>query len=152
MAKAAAETIMAMGINVYFDEYDKDLKAAVVSNSHSGLVSCIDKGISLSTHLLGIITRNTYKSWWVPYEIGGAHGQKKKCAHLIRKTVSNLPSYIRIAPILIDFVALRKWLNPIAPTLMSSILVEASVQEMKKSKELLKYLPASRDKNQINYY
>lgn len=106
-ARAIANAILAMSTNVYFDEQDDCLKRNEAGAS--GIVKCIDDGLTASSHLLGIITHNTKDSWWVPYEIGGASGQKKPCAHLVAGNVDALPAYIAAGNILADQDDLAKW-------------------------------------------
>ncbi len=109
MARAIAATLTEAGIFIYYDEHDKLLQTAAGSNDNKSIVKCIEDGLDCSSHLLGLITKATYGSWWVPYEIGGASGRSKKCAHIIAADVYRLPAYINIAPVLLDIDDLFKW-------------------------------------------
>ena len=99
-----------LGIDVYFDQYDEDLQLADEEMNHEKVVECIEKGLDHAVTLLGIITENTKKSWWVPYEIGSANGRSKAHAHLITSEVKLLPSYIQASTILPDLATLDEWL------------------------------------------
>lgn len=111
-ARTIAAALMAMGVDIYFDEQDGVLRAAVAQNDEQKIVACIENGLNHCTHLLGLISKVTFKSWWVPYEIGGANGRSRKCAHLVAKDVTQLPSYVKIAALLLDQIDLRRWLEP----------------------------------------
>ncbi|MEZ0276775.1 MAG: toll/interleukin-1 receptor domain-containing protein [Roseimicrobium sp.] len=97
-------------LNIYLDEQDEYLQAAERSGNHAKVVEYIERGLARSTHFLGIITKNTQGSWWVPYELGMAQGAKLICAHLIESEVKDLPSFIKVATILPDVPALKSWL------------------------------------------
>lgn len=109
-AREASKFILELGIDVYFDEYDEELQRADQKGNDQEVVACLERGIANSTRLLGIITENTKKSWWVPYEIGSATGHGKEHAHLISKEVKALPSYIKASTIIPALDGLRKWL------------------------------------------
>lgn len=109
-ARELAHALMKAEVDIYFDEQDTDLQLADERNDHPKVVECIDAGLVACTHLLGIITENTKDSWWVPYEIGGARGRKRICAHLIDKEVKSLPSYIQAEMVLADKSELKTWL------------------------------------------
>src|SRR5207302_2068827 len=94
-ARAVARALKASKVDYYFDQNDKELQLADEQNDDVKVVRCIENGIEVCSHLLGIITENTKNSWWVPYEIGRATGRERKCAHLIDKEVEKLPSYIK---------------------------------------------------------
>src|SRR2546421_12433050 len=82
-----AEALMGMGVDIYFDEKDRLLKQAADLDDEEKIVTCIEAGLDNCTHLLGVITENTKRSWWVPYEIGGAAGRHRTCAPLITEEV-----------------------------------------------------------------
>lgn len=110
-ARLVANAILAMSIHVYFDEQDECLRQN--ESGPVGVVRCIDNGLTASSHLLGIITKSTKDSWWVPYEIGGASGQKKPCAHLVASDVDSLPAYIAAGNVLLDQDDLAEWASNI---------------------------------------
>lgn len=116
LAKIIANSLLAMSIHVYFDENDTILRQAATLGSDEAIVKCIENGLDNSTHLLGIITNNTKNSWWVSYEIGGAKGRRKQCAHLVSPQVEEVPSFIRIERTILDLIDLNKWAGEVAKT------------------------------------
>jgi hypothetical protein len=111
IARAAARAIVSMSVDIYFDEMDDCLRRA--GSDDVGVVSCINAGLDNSSHLLGVISQNTKGSWWVPYEIGGAMGQKKECAHLISRDVDAVPAYIKAGKVILDKYDLTNWIASI---------------------------------------
>ncbi len=134
-ALAVASTITEMGVDIYFDERDELLRVAVENNDDKNIVNCIEDGLQNCTHLLGIITPNTFKSWWVPYEIGSAKGRRKDCVHLISKDVdiSKIPSYIKIAPVLAEIDELIKWVSDLpgrSSLLLNETMLKSSIRTL----------------------
>jgi hypothetical protein len=80
----------------------------------------------------------------MPYEIGGANGRRKGCAHLIDKRVTKLPSYIKVAPIVLDPVDLKDWLDK---TMTSPRRIKAASSTLLES-----YLPTFRSESEITFY
>lgn len=68
--KKIADYLIDANIDVYFDEYDIDLKIFSQENRPQGIVDCIRKGIKSSSHMLVVISPNTINSKWVPWEVG----------------------------------------------------------------------------------
>lgn len=96
-----AKYLISVGIDVYFDEYDKDLKIAVQKDDPKKVVDAIKVGIKNSTHMLCIISPNTLVSKWVPFEVGYGYDITKVMV-LTLKGIRNadLPHYIRAVPII----------------------------------------------------
>src|SRR5438445_7080277 len=67
--KKVADYIMAAGIDVYFDEYDRYLKIHRQTKDPNGIVQSIKVGINSSSHMLCAISPNTLNSKWVPWEV-----------------------------------------------------------------------------------
>lgn len=86
------------------------LQQAVAAGDDAAIAAAINAGLDNSTDLLGLITRNTKDSMWVPYEIGGGDGRKLGVAHVVSPDVplAALPSYVR-ARLLLDLIDLKKW-------------------------------------------
>lgn len=63
----------------------------------------LDK-ISSCQQLIAVVSRNTARSWWVPWEIGIGSGKEYKMASYIQNLDSSLknelPSYLSMRPIL----------------------------------------------------
>jgi hypothetical protein len=95
-----AEYIMEANIDVYFDEYDTDLKIHRQTNNAKGVVNSIRKGIDNSTHMLCVISPNTLGSKWVPWELGYGYA-KTTIGVLTLKGIneSELPDYIKTVQI-----------------------------------------------------
>jgi hypothetical protein len=113
-ARLLAEFLVAGGIDIYFDEYDQDLADATQVGDSLKIAACIEKGLSSSTHLLGLLTANTLHSVWVPYEIGGARGRGRPCAHIVDRSVLAVPEYVLLGQKLDDIADLRKWISSTA--------------------------------------
>lgn len=147
MARAVAEFLVSNKIDIYFDEEDVILQAAASEGDAKAVVKCIEDGVDKATHLLGIITRRTFKSWWVPYEIGIASGKKKKCGHLIASEVDCVPSYVEVADLLWDIVDLLGWIGKESEALRWVLWESKAGQEQP---SLLKYLNSVRSNTTRN--
>jgi len=102
-AEKIAKYLKRVGIDVYFDEYDRELQIATSNNDPKAVVGAIKKGINNSTHMLCIISKNTLTSKWVPFEVGYGY-DKTDLATVVLKGIKNyeLPDYIKVAPIIRD--------------------------------------------------
>jgi hypothetical protein len=102
-AKKIADYLTSVNIDVYFDEFDRELQQAERDNNPKGVVAAIKKGIRSSTHMLCIISPNTLYSKWVPFEVGYGY-DTTDLATLTLKGIRNadLPDYIKTAPIIRD--------------------------------------------------
>lgn len=121
-AKKIADYLIAADINVYFDEYDTELRIHHQSNNPKSVTSSILKGINNSSHMLVIVSPNTINSQWVPFEIGYGYG-KTDLSIMCLKGIpqGGLPEYVRSAKIIRDLYDLDELIPVLA----------------KKSKELL---------------
>jgi hypothetical protein len=102
------------GVDVYIDINDADLKSSVQRNDPKAVTSLILKGINNSSHMLVIISPNTVKSHWVPFEIGYGYDKTDLgvlCLQGIPKGA--LPEYIRTAPIIRDIYDLNIYIPKI---------------------------------------
>lgn len=111
-AEKIAKYLERVGIEVYFDEYDEELQIATTNNDPKAVVNAIKKGINNSTHMLCVISKNTLTSKWVPFEVGYGF-DKTDLATVVLKGVSNsdLPDYIKTAPIIRDIYDITKFAN-----------------------------------------
>lgn len=102
-AKKIADYLLAAGIDIYFDEYDKDLKIQNQGKNPKGVTQAICNGINNSSHMLVVVSPNTLLSTWVPFEIGYGF-EKTDLAVLCLKGIpkGGLPEYIRTAKIIRD--------------------------------------------------
>jgi len=149
-ARELARFLVKLGADIYFDEDDALLQLADESGNELRVVACIEAGLTNCTHLLGLITPNTEKSWWVPYEIGGATGRKRECAHLIDGEVKNLPAYINAAKLLTDQKELREWL-PLSPRITIAERYLHTLTNFS-GEEQLSFIPEHRAKGEIKFY
>lgn len=94
--KKIADYLINAGVDVYFDEYDKDLKLHRQTNNPLGVVDSIKKGIKMSSHMLCVISKNTLYSKWVPWEIGYGNDKTIQGALTIKGiTSTELPDYLK---------------------------------------------------------
>jgi hypothetical protein len=94
--KKIANYLMDAGIDVYFDEFDNDLKFYRQTNNPNGIVLSIKKGINISSHMLCVISPKTLFSKWVPWEIGYGHESTIQGAITIKGIKDeDLPDYLK---------------------------------------------------------
>ena len=89
-----------IGVDIYLDLYDMELKEAVSVENDKKIVESIKKGITSSTHLLCLVSDKTRLSWWVPYEVGVAGEHQKQIATLKLKGVEDIPSFLKTERVL----------------------------------------------------
>src|SRR5258706_6565467 len=65
-----AEYLIGLGVDVYFDKYEKTLHQLTVNQDPTGVTKHIQEGIDFSTHMICVASPTTIKSYWVPFEIG----------------------------------------------------------------------------------
>ena len=94
LAKHYAEELKKLGFDYYLDEYDIHIK----NSSDRG--SLINNEIKKSTDLLVIVTENTKKSWWVPFEIGLSTAANNRIVTIMHDGASELPSFLRKWPVI----------------------------------------------------
>lgn len=111
-AEKIAEYLRSVRIDVYFDEFDRELQVAISNNDPNGIVNAIKKGIRKSSHMLCLISPNTLYSKWVPFEVGYGY-DRTKLSSLTLKGIKNsdLPDYIKVAPIIRDIYDLNKFVE-----------------------------------------
>lgn len=115
-AKEIAEYIMAKQLDVYFDLDDNDLKFHKQANNPKEITNSIQKGLSESNYMLVVVSPNTYKSPWVPFEVGYAYDIMNNNLKLLRhKEIDKdtLPSYLKVKEILHGTVSLNRFLDSI---------------------------------------
>ncbi len=71
--KILADQLSINHIDYYLDEEDQDLQLACAEKNPYTITEAIKKGIVNSTHMAVIISDKTYKSEWVPFEVGYGH-------------------------------------------------------------------------------
>ena len=115
-AKAIGEFLLnQINVDIYLDIYDITLQEAVSLEKKQKIVESIRTGLSMSTHLLCLVSDKTHLSWWVPYEIGIASNQEKRIASLKLKGTEDIPSFLKTEKVLMnirDFLEYSKTYNP----------------------------------------
>lgn len=100
-AKAIGDYLMQqVGVDIYLDLYDIELKEAVSLENDRKIVGSIKRGIGTSSHLLCLVSDKTRLSWWVPYEVGVAGERRKSIATLKLKGVTDIPSFLKTEKVL----------------------------------------------------
>jgi hypothetical protein len=107
-AKKIADYLMGVGIDVYIDEYDKDLKIHHQSNNAKAVTDSIRKGINNSSHMLVLVSVDTLLSTWVPFEIGYGY-DKTVLLTLCLKGIpkGGLPEYLKSTKVIRDIYDLN---------------------------------------------
>lgn len=110
-AKKIADYLINANIDVYFDEYDLDLKIQSEADNPKAVTAAICTGINNSSHMLVLISPNTIDSNWVPFEVGYGY-DKTDLAVLTLKGIpkGTLPAYVRTATIVRDIDDLNKFI------------------------------------------
>ncbi len=121
-ARKVADYFENAGIDIYFDEFDSELRIHHQSNDPKKVTESICVGINNSSHMLVIISPNTINSTWVPFEIGYAF-DKTELGVLCLKGIpkGSLPEYIRTAPIVRDIYDLNNLINTLSDKSDSSL-------------------------------
>lgn len=111
-AKKIADFLISNEIDVYFDEYDEDLKDINQSSHPEKVTSAILKGINQSSHMLVVVSPNTLYSNWVPFEIGYGF-DKTDLGILTLKGIEKekLPSYLKTAKLIRDIYDINKFVE-----------------------------------------
>lgn len=134
-----AEYLKEAKIDYYLDELDKDLQQAAAQGNSELITESIKKGIRESTHMLVVVSEKTYKSQWVPFEIGYGHSaildkglqegikeNKIKLSVLTLKDISekNLPDYLQVAYIIRGTKSLNNYIAKVTNRLEKSLINE----------------------------
>ena len=107
-----AEFLKSSGIDVYFDEYDSDLRIAVQEDNPKKVVDAIKIGINNSTHMLCVISPNTLYSKWVPFEVGYGYDSTEVMVLTLKGIKKDdLPHYVRAATIIRDIYDINKFVE-----------------------------------------
>jgi hypothetical protein len=114
-ASAVADFLMSKKIDVYFDEDDNDLKFARQNNDHKKVTESILTGIKACNYMIVIVSDNTYRSLWVPFEIGYAFEKINDLKILKHKGLNKeeLPAYLKTTEILNGFLSLDRYISRI---------------------------------------
>lgn len=126
-AKKVAEYLQNAGIEVYFDEFDKELRIHHQANNAKGVTNSICNGINNSSHMLVLVSPNTLSSTWVPFEIGYGY-DKTDLGVLCLKGIpkGGLPEYVRTCPIVRDIYDFNNYVSRVGGG-NSSVLVASKI-------------------------
>lgn len=105
LAKHYAEELCELSFDYYLDEYDIHIK----NSSDRG--SLINNEIKKSTDLLVIVTENTKKSWWVPFEIGLSTAANNRIVTILHEGAPDLPSFLRKWPVIDTYEKYQMYLS-----------------------------------------
>ena len=126
-ARKVADYLENAGIDVYFDEYDGELRISHQSGNPIDVTKAILNGINNSSHMLVIVSPNTLSSTWVPFEIGYGY-DKTELGILCLKGIpkGSLPEYVRTAPIVRDIYDLNNLIGRLTGK-QSEVLLETKM-------------------------
>lgn len=137
-----AEYLKEAEIDYYLDELDEDLQQAAIQDNPELITESIKKGIRESTHMLVVVSEKTYRSEWVPFEIGYGHSaildkgleegikdNKIKLSVLTLKDISEktLPDYLRVGYIIRGTKSLNDYISKITDKLEKSLVNETKI-------------------------
>lgn len=92
-ARSIRDQLEALGVRTYIDVMDPLLANA------SDVTQTILSRLRTCTHLMAVVSANTVRSWWVPFEIGVATERDRRITSYRRDTVP-LPEFLQIWPVL----------------------------------------------------
>jgi TIR domain len=109
-----ANYITARGdIDVYLDINDQELQQAAIAGDAVRITGFIERGLSNSTHIMCLVSSDTVRSWWVPYELGFAKRSGKPLSTLRLKDTVELPAYLEISEIIRGTKSLNQYLTAV---------------------------------------
>jgi hypothetical protein len=136
--KKIVEYFSNAGIDYYLDEEDDNLQQAASVSDPIKITDAIKKGIKNSTHMLVVISERTYRSQWVPFEVG--YGQaaiidnqinidKLKLSVLTLRDISEatLPDFLQIAYIIKGTKSLNEYISKISNRIEKSMIEESRI-------------------------
>jgi hypothetical protein len=129
-----ADYITAKGdIDIYLDINDDDLQRAAKAEDAAAITAFIERGLTNSTHVMCLVSANTVRSWWVPYELGFAKKSGKPLSTLKLKDTVDLPEYLAITEIIRGTESLNKYLTGVKRGLTKSITTGALTESLIRS-------------------
>lgn len=103
-----ADYLISIGVNVYFDEYDGDLKRHNQKTNPDKVTESLCKGINNSSHMLVVVSPTTVISKWVPFEIGYGYDKTELYVLCLKGiAIGQLPEYVRTAKVIRDIYDLN---------------------------------------------
>ncbi|WP_440905399.1 toll/interleukin-1 receptor domain-containing protein [Catenovulum sp. SX2] len=98
-------------IDVYLDIHDDALQRAVRKGDSAEITALIERGITSSSHAMCLISEETSKSWWVPYELGYAKKSGKEISSLKLKGAVDLPDFLKIGTLIHGTKSLNEYIE-----------------------------------------
>lgn len=126
-----ADYLISVGVDVYIDIYDTELRIHHQNNNPKAVTNAICKGINNSSHMVTIVSPNTLYSSWVPFEIGYGY-DKTDLSVLCLKGIpkGKLPEYVRTAKIIRDIydlnILIKNFTGQTADTLEKANMINLS--------------------------
>jgi hypothetical protein len=107
-----AKYLMEAGINVYFDKYDLTLTQVVQEGNPDKVTQRIRNGINESTHMICIVSKNTVKSYWVPFEVGYGYDRIPLAVLTLKRIPDeSLPDYMRTTNVIRGTLSLNEFIG-----------------------------------------
>lgn len=106
LAKTICDELKKRDVDAYLDILD-DLHN-ITDSEH--LTEHLKRILSQSTDILVVMTENTYKSWWVPFEIGMAAQKDLRTVTYLQADVA-LPEYLDYWPQLKKIDDIQKYIK-----------------------------------------
>ena len=106
IAVMVANRLAAQRVAPYLDTLDP----VIVAKTGDELVEHLRAAMSLCTHLMAVVSENTKKSWWVPWEIGVAT-EKDFPLSTYAGGDCELPDYLRKWPYLRRVADIDAWVE-----------------------------------------
>jgi len=139
--KEIANYLKNAGIDYYLDEEDSKLQYASSIGDPIKITESIKNGIKESTHMMVVVSDKTYRSLWVPFEVGYGHAsildQEKwqsqenriKLSVLTLKDISEktLPDYLQVGYIIKGTKSLNEYISKITDKLEKSLINESRI-------------------------
>lgn len=127
VAGKIANYLLDAGIDVYFDQYDTSINRA----DPNSVVNAIRTGIENSSHMLVLISPNTFGSMWVPWEIGYAYNSQVALNVLRLKGVpkDKLPEYLKVVKVILDIWDLNQLISNLTNVTSDQLLTEGRIRK-----------------------
>lgn len=137
-----AEYLKQAEIDYYLDELDDELQIAAREKDPIKITESIKEGIRNSSHMLVVVSEKTYKSQWVPFEVGYGHSaildkdlkkdekpDRIKLSILTLKDISekSLPDYMQVGHIIRGTKSLNDYISKITNRLEKSLINETRI-------------------------
>ena len=90
-------------------------------DTYLDITQFIERGLSHSTHIMCLVSKDTVGSWWVPYELGFAKKAGKSLSTMKLKGEVALPPFLEISELIRGTKGLNAYLTAIRGTLRKSL-------------------------------